>query len=133
MKEEDKMKRLTRRSKVNEASPTKHLNLMHMDTTSEDTLTDILEKLAYYEDLEESGRLPSLYIGCDVYFRVKGMNQFGEYVDFVQTQKIGRIDIDINGILYCTASVKFIISDVGKSVFLTREEAKLKLKEMSDD
>ena len=80
--------------------------------------------------LEESGRLPLLNIGDDVYFRVKGRNQFGEYVDFIQTQKIGRIDIDVNGILYCTASVKFIISDLGKSVFLTRDEAEEKLKEM---
>lgn len=93
-------------------------------------INETIKKLAYYEDLEESGKLPLLHIGCDVYFRVKGMNQFGAYVDFIQTQKIGRIDIDINGILYCTASVKFIISDLGKSVFLTREEAEEKLKEM---
>ena len=44
------MERLTRRSKVGEGLPLKHLNLMHMDTTSEDTLTEILDKLADYED-----------------------------------------------------------------------------------
>lgn len=93
-------------------------------------INEAIQNLAYYEELEESGRLPTLYIGCDVYFRVKGMNQFGEYVDFIQTQKIGRIDIDINGILYCTASVKFIVSDLGKTVFLTRDEAEEKLKGM---
>lgn len=92
----------------------------------------LAEKLAYYEDLEESGRLPILYIGDDIYFRVKGRNQFTEDVDFIQTQKISRIDIDLNGILYCTASVKFIESDINKSVFLTREEAENKLKEMSE-
>ena len=44
------MERLTRRSKVGEGLPVNHLNLMHMDTTSEDTLTKILDELADYED-----------------------------------------------------------------------------------
>lgn len=44
------MERLTRRSKVGEGLPQKHMNLMHMDTTSEDTLTEILDTLAEYED-----------------------------------------------------------------------------------
>lgn len=44
------MERLTRRSKVGEGLPTKHMNLMHMDTTSEDTLTKLLDRLADYED-----------------------------------------------------------------------------------
>ena len=47
------MERLTRRNSVGEGMPAKHLNVMNMDTTSEDTLTEILEKLANYEDLEE--------------------------------------------------------------------------------
>ena len=100
-----------------------------IQTCRDCAIYEAMQKLAYYEDLEEQGRLPILYIGYDVYFRVKGMNQLGENVDFIQTQKISRIDIDPNGILYCTASVKFIIGDVGKSVFLTREEAELKLME----
>lgn len=92
-----------------------------------------IQKLIKYEDLEESGKIINLYIGDNIYFRVKGMNQFGEYVDFIQTQKIRRIDIDKNGILYCTASVKFIEYDIGKKVFLTREEAEEKLKEIRDN
>ncbi|SEU09521.1 hypothetical protein SAMN05443270_3101 [Lacrimispora sphenoides] len=44
------MKRLTRRSNVGEGLPASHLNLMVMDTTSQDTLTEILELLAAYED-----------------------------------------------------------------------------------
>ena len=47
------MERLTRRNNCGWGMPAKHLNVMNMDTTSEDTLTDILEKLADYEDLEE--------------------------------------------------------------------------------
>jgi hypothetical protein len=81
------------------------------------------ERLAEYEDLEEQGLLPALHIGEDVYFRANGRNQFGEYVDFIQTQKITKIDIDLTGVLYCTASVKFILDDIGKTVFLSRKEA----------
>jgi hypothetical protein len=44
------MERLTRRSKVGEELPIKHMNLMYMDATSEDTLTEILNRLAEYED-----------------------------------------------------------------------------------
>jgi hypothetical protein len=51
------MERLTRRSKVGEGLPIKHMNLKHADTTSEDTLTEILDKLADYEDAEEQGLL----------------------------------------------------------------------------
>ena len=91
---------------------------------------NIIDKLAKYEDLEEQGLIPNLYIGTSIYFRVKGMNQFGEYVDFIQTQKITRIDIDERGILYCTSTEKFMLDAIGKSVFLTREEAEEKLKEM---
>jgi len=58
------MERLTRRSKVGEGLPVKHLNLSHKDTTSEDTLTKILDKLADYEDTgltpDEISRLHTL-------------------------------------------------------------------------
>lgn len=46
------MKRLTRRSEVGEGLPVKHINIRHADTTSEDTLTEILEALAAYEDTD---------------------------------------------------------------------------------
>ena len=72
------MNRLTRRSKVNEGLPVKHLNLRHEDTTSEETLTEILDKLAYYEDLEEQERLVTLSIrpGERVYESATGHNSF---------------------------------------------------------
>lgn len=47
------MNRLTRRSKVGEGLPVKHLNLRHEDTTSEDVVTEILDTLAEYEDNNE--------------------------------------------------------------------------------
>lgn len=46
------MKRLTRRNKVGEGLPVNHINIRHEDTTSEDTLTEILEALAAYEDTD---------------------------------------------------------------------------------
>lgn len=120
------MDRLTKRTSYGTVEPPYQLV---SQSEEDDWHKEVAKKLAYYEDLEENRSLPILYIGSDIYFRVKGMNQFGEHVDFIQTQKIGRIDIDSNGILYCTASVKFIANDIGKTVFLTREEAELKLKE----
>ena len=117
------MERLTRRSKVNEALPIKHLNLMHMDTTSEDNLTAILEKLAYYEDLEESGKLlelpypvgTPLFIPC----RKQGVKQ----------DHIRRWQTNNKGLMFCSNGSFYLADAIGKSVFLTREEAELKLME----
>lgn len=89
-----------------------------------------INKLAHYEDLIEQGLIPSYHIGDSIYFRVKGMNQFGEHVDFIQTQKISKIDINEDGILYSTATERFMNKDVGIKVFLTREQAEKRLKEM---
>ena len=47
------MERLTKRNKHGEACASKLLHLMALAPTSEGTLTEILEKLANYEDLEE--------------------------------------------------------------------------------
>ena len=78
-------------------------------------------------ELEQSVKL-SCKLGDVIYFRVKGMNQFAEYVDFIQTQKITRIDIQEDGILYCSATEKFIESDINKTIFLSQEEAEQALK-----
>lgn len=84
-------------------------------------------------ELEQSVKLPCK-LGDVIYFRVKGMNQFAEYVDFIQTQKITRIDVQEDGILYCSATEKFIESDINKTIFLSREEAEQALKcEVSND
>ena len=117
------MERLTRRSKVNEALPIKHLNLMHMDTTSEDNLTAILEKLAYYEDLEEQNLLlelpypvgTPLFIPC----RKQGVKQ----------DHIRRWQTNNKGLMFCSNGSFYLADAIGKSVFLTREEAELKLME----
>lgn len=62
------MERLTKRSNVGEGLPIKHLNLRHEDITSENTLTEILDKLAEYEDAEEQGLILRLPCSTDSYF-----------------------------------------------------------------
>jgi hypothetical protein len=89
-----------------------------------------LEKLKEYETLIGQGKIPKYHIGDSIYFRVKGWNQFHEYVDFIQTQKISNIDINEYGIMYSTASEKFMINDIGKTIFLTKEEAEMELNKL---
>lgn len=85
----------------------------------------MLDKLAAYEDAEEQGlllRLPCK-VGDKVYVIV-GKN--------ISEQKIQRVTIDPEWkIEFCTRKRGFALFDIGKTVFLTREEAKLK--EMKDE
>lgn len=82
------------------------------------------KKLKAYEDAEEQGlllRLPCK-AGNKVYIIV-GKD--------ISEQTIQRVTISSNEILeFCTKKRGFAISAIGKKVFLTREEAKAKLKEM---
>lgn len=73
----------------------------------------ILEKLAEYEDLEEQGRLPKLpcKVGDDVYYILGIPNETPCTID------------------KCTFKLSDI-NKIGKTLFLTREEAKAKLKEL---
>lgn len=75
----------------------------------------ILGKLAEYEDLEEQGRLSKLpcKVGDDVYYILGIPNKTPCAID----------------------KCKFELSDInkiGKTLFLTREEAEAKLKELRD-
>lgn len=58
------MERLTKISVVGEHLPKKTLNLTHKSDSSENNLTEILEKLGKYEDAEEQGLL--LRLPCKV-------------------------------------------------------------------
>lgn len=85
--------------------------------------TAIVEKLAEYEDLDEQGKLLRLpcKIGDTVYFINK--NQHGLFVDAQYVDEVSdqRIWADY---------VCFDYSDIGKMLFLTRESAEVKLREM---
>ena len=92
-------------------------------------LEKALEKLAYYEDLEEQGLLVRLpcKVGDDLYCIVNGE------VKKLKVHSFGIPDFEITDI-----EIKYVdgfkiarfVGEVGKTVFLTREEAEKKLEEM---
>lgn len=66
---ENYRKRLTRKSAVDEYLPLEHLNIHHLDANSEQSLTDLLDKLGRYEDLIEQDKVVELpvYVGETIY------------------------------------------------------------------
>ena len=95
-------------------------------------LEKALEKLAEYEDLEEQGLLVRLpcKVGDDLYCIVNGE------VKKLKVHSFGVPDFEITDIEFKYVDgfkiVRFV-GEVGKTVFLTREEAEKKLKEMKND
>lgn len=89
----------------------------------------ILTKLAVYEDLEEQGLLVRLpcKVGDDLYCIVNGE------VKKLKVHSFGVPDFEITDIEFKYVDgfkiVRFV-GEVGKTVFLTREEAEKKLEEM---
>lgn len=92
----------------------------------------ILTKLADYEDLEEQGLLVRLpcKVGDDLYCIVNGE------VKKLKVHSFGVPDFEITDIEFKYVDgfkiVRFV-GEVGKTVFLTREEAEKMLKEMKND
>lgn len=89
-------------------------------------LEEIAERLANREQAEEQGLL--LRLPCNV-----GDKAYIIAGKDISKQTIQRVTIGSDKILeFCTRKRGFAISDIGKKVFLTREEAEAKLKEMED-
>lgn len=92
-------------------------------------LKTALEKLADYEDLEEQGLLVRLpcKVGDDLYCIVNGE------VKKLKVHSFGVPDFEITDIEFKYVDgfkiVRFV-GELGKTVFLTREEAEKKLEEM---
>lgn len=90
------------------------------------------EKLAEYEDLEEQGLLVRLpcKVGDDLYCIVNGE------VKKLKVHSFGVPDFEITDIEFKYVDgfkiVRFV-GEVGKTVFLTREEAEKKLEEMKNE
>lgn len=90
-----------------------------------------IEKLATYEDLEEQGLLVRLpcNVGDDLYCIVNGE------VKKLKVHYFGVQDFEITDIEFKYVDgfkiVRFV-GEVGKTVFLTREEAEKKLEEMEN-
>lgn len=84
-------------------------------------MADLREKLKRYEDAEEQGRVLPCTVGDVVYIITK---------QNISKQRIQKIEIDSFGCVFSTKHRKFSLSYFGNNVFLNREEAEAKLKEM---
>ena len=102
------------------------------------TVENMIKKLATYEDLEEQGllvRLP-VAIGAKVYIISPFFDCIYNYDNCKATQKmkcVEDIPCEYEKRLYRVEEIEFYptLKDViGKTVFLTREEAEKKLEEM---
>ena len=95
------------------------------------TVKNMIKKLATYEDLEEQGLLVKLpcKVGDDLYCIVNGE------VKKLKVHSFGVPDFEIIDIEFKYVDgfkiVRFV-GEVGKTVFLTREEAEKKLEEMEN-
>lgn len=96
-------------------------------------ISDALEKLADYEDLEEQGRL--LKLPCKVGDTVYGINTDRNIVSALKIISVKiysyaiYFDYQLIDGIYKNI-VSFADADIGKTVFLTKSEAEAKLKEL---
>lgn len=92
----------------------------------------IAEKLKEYEDLEEQGLLLKLpcKVGDAVYNIVPRVSEESTY----REDKVTRIAIYDDSVWICFQNgLAKNVTQIGKSVFLAKEEAEQKLKEMGSD
>lgn len=98
----------------------------------------ILTKLAVYEDLEEQGLLVRLPVatGTNVYVVGSFLDCIYDYEHCEATQKWKceeHVQCEYEKKKYYVKEIKFTLimkNSIGKSIFLTREEAEKKLEEM---
>lgn len=111
------MERLTGRDAYGDIVANEEMQIIASRGTTYDDLHNIInhlaEKLCEYEDLEEKGRLTKLpcKVGDDVYYILGIPNETPCAID------------------KCTFELSDI-NEIGKTLFLTREEAEAKLKEL---
>ena len=95
------------------------------------TIDDVIDKLSQYEELEEQGRLVKLpcKIGTEIYditwwdnVQEKVVVKGKAYYRTVHKHKVTKLPFTYSD-----------IDNFGKTVFLTKSEAKQKLKEMESD
>ena len=87
-------------------------------------LYQVLKELKEYKDLEDSGLLIKLPhpIGTPLFIPCKKQG--------VKQDHIRRWQTNNKGLMFCSNGSFYVVDAIGKTVFLTREEAELKLKEM---
>ena len=106
--------------------------LVEISTIDEDSLNvlqNMLDKLGAYEDAEEQGLLLPCKFGTQIYHFIY---DFEEEKYMITKTRIIEVFENINGWYFRTLKdiPAFRLSDFGVCVFLTEEEAKIKLAEM---
>jgi hypothetical protein len=103
-----------------------------------DDIRAVLKKLAAYEDLEEQGLLVRLpcKVGTEVFVIFPGINHYAK----CQIKKIEikpnifeKICYFIEPVVRRGQYLKYFNNKFGETIFLTREEAEKKLKEMKEE
>ena len=122
----ESVERLTKISAVGEHLPQKPLNLTHKSDSSESNLTEIIEKLGNYEDIEEQG-LPNRWIPCSerlpeccgypVLLTVEnGFNQRHVCKAFTNYMKEGKLLFLTNEKEYCEELISSKLSNAWKPI-----------------
>ena len=98
-------------------------------------MADLREKLKYYEDADEQGLL--LLLLCKIEDMVYCIEDKQVWCCTIEKISISKnngtwIEISFPEEMPNLASMEFYPDEIGKTVFLTREEAKAKLKEMEE-
>lgn len=107
------------------------------------TISDVIDKLAYYEDLEEQGRLIKLpcKVGDTVWDNDYGRPcaytitafSFGECEEYICEPVTTKEAVFYYANSSGSITGSFAESEIGKSVFLNKSEAEAKLKELRCD
>lgn len=105
----------------------KYCEQQRVQTCNECGIYQAIQKLAEYEDLEEQGLL--LRLPTEAYF-IKNNNVCKGWVQEVVCSVCRKLLLDIR---YDDNSLDSYRGYVGNTVFLTKEEAEQKLKEMESD
>ena len=90
-------------------------------------LYQVLKELKEYKDLEDNGLLIKLPhpIGTPLFIPCKKQG--------VKQDHIRRWQTNNKGLMFCSNGSFYVVDAIGKTVFLTREEAELKLKEIQNE
>ena len=92
-----------------------------------ESIYQVLKELKEYKDLEDNGLLIKLPhpIGTPLFIPCKKQG--------VKQDHIRRWQTNNKGLMFCSNGSFYVVDAIGKTVFLTREEAELKLKEMQNE
>ena len=92
-----------------------------------ESIYQVLKELKEYKDLEDNGLLIKLPypIGTPLFIPCKKQGVKQDYIRRWQTNN--------KGLMFCSNGSFYVVDAIGKTVFLTREEAELKLKEIQNE